>query len=174
MMGVGAGKVRIGVGVCGARERGGLRGLKVWGTMALAGETMATAMALAGGRRAALAAGGTMATAMAPAGGTGSFIMAALSLNYCHYLPLSGPTLRSSVICITIFPSKAMGLLHPLPPSKELWEQVAADFIVKLPESQGYDTVLVAANWHTKRVNFIPSVSSVSAEGSTWLFRDHV
>jgi hypothetical protein len=73
-----------------------------------------------------------------------------------------------------VFPSKAIGLLNPLAPSKELWEQVMADFIIELPESQGYDVVLVAADWHTKRVHFVPSVSSVSAEGSAWLFRDHV
>jgi hypothetical protein len=73
-----------------------------------------------------------------------------------------------------VFPSKVIGLLNLLPPSKEPWEQVTADFIVELPKSQGYDAVLVAADKHTKRVHFIPSVSSVSAEGSGWLFRDHV
>jgi hypothetical protein len=73
-----------------------------------------------------------------------------------------------------IFPSKVTGLLNLLPTSKEPWEQVTADFIVELPESQGYDAVLVAADWHTKRVHFIPLVSSVSAEGSVRLFRDHM
>jgi hypothetical protein len=47
-------------------------------------------------------------------------------------------------------------------------------FIIELPESQGYDTVLVAADQHTKRAHFIPSVSLVSAEGSAQLFRDHM
>jgi hypothetical protein len=73
-----------------------------------------------------------------------------------------------------VIPSKSIGLLNPLPPSKELWEQVTVDFIVELPKSQGYDTVLVAANWHMKRAHLMPSASSVSAEGSAWLFRDHV
>jgi hypothetical protein len=73
-----------------------------------------------------------------------------------------------------VFPSKVIGLLNPLPPSKEPWEQVTADFIIELPESQGYDAVLVAADQHMKRVHFIPSASSVSAEGSAQLFRDHV
>jgi hypothetical protein len=67
-----------------------------------------------------------------------------------------------------------IGLLNLLPPSKGPWEQVTADFIVELPESQGYDAVLVAADQHMKRVHFIPSVSSVSTEGSMQLFRDHV
>jgi hypothetical protein len=48
------------------------------------------------------------------------------------------------------------------------------DSIIELPESQGYDAVLVAADQHMKRAHFIPLVSSVSAEGSARLFRDHV
>jgi hypothetical protein len=101
-----------------------------------------------------------------------------ISWNYCW------PSLRREVTdyvktCLPcqqnkVFPSKVIGLLNPLPPSKEPWEQVMADFIIKLPKSQGYDTVLVAADQHTKRVHFIPLVSSVSTEGSTQLFRDHV
>jgi hypothetical protein len=66
-----------------------------------------------------------------------------------------------------VFPSQASGLLHPLLPPKEPWEQVTADFIVELPESQGYDAVLVAADRHTKCAHFVPSVLAVSAEGTT-------
>jgi hypothetical protein len=65
-----------------------------------------------------------------------------------------------------VFPSQASGLLHLLPPPKEPWEQVTADFIVELPESQGYNAVLVAADCHTKHAHFIPSVLAVSAEGT--------
>jgi hypothetical protein len=73
-----------------------------------------------------------------------------------------------------VFPSQASGLLNLLPPPKEPWEQVTADFIVELPKSQGYDAILVAADRHTKRAHFIPSVSAVSAEGTARLFQDHV
>jgi hypothetical protein len=48
-----------------------------------------------------------------------------------------------------VFLSQASGLLSPLPLPKEPWEQVMADFIVELPESQGYDVILVAADCHT-------------------------
>jgi hypothetical protein len=72
------------------------------------------------------------------------------------------------------FLSKAIGLLQLFPPPKEPWEQVMADFIVQLPESQGYDMILVTANHHTKCAHFIPSVMAVSTEGSTQLFCDHV
>jgi hypothetical protein len=49
-----------------------------------------------------------------------------------------------------------------------------ADFIVELPKSQGYDAILVAADCHTKRVHFLPSVSAVSTKGTAHLFWDHV
>jgi hypothetical protein len=73
-----------------------------------------------------------------------------------------------------VFPSQVSGLLNLLPPLKEPWEQVMADFIVELLKSQGYDAILVAANRHTKCAHFVPSVSAVSAEGMARLFWDHV
>jgi hypothetical protein len=73
-----------------------------------------------------------------------------------------------------VFPLQASGLLNLLPPPKEPWEQITADFIVELPESQGYNANLVAANCHTKCAHFIPSVSAVSTKGTACLFQDHV
>jgi hypothetical protein len=49
-----------------------------------------------------------------------------------------------------------------------------ANFIVELPESQGYDVTLVAANHHTKHAHFVPSVSADSTEGTARLFCDHM
>jgi hypothetical protein len=66
------------------------------------------------------------------------------------------------------------GLLSLLPPLKEPWEQITADFIMELPESQGYNAILVAANHHTKCAHFVPSVSAVSAKGTARLFWDHM
>jgi hypothetical protein len=101
-----------------------------------------------------------------------------LRRNYCW------PSLRWDVAeyvrtCIPcqqmkVFLSQVSGLLNPLPPPKEPWEQVTADFIVELPESQGYDAIFVAANRHTKHAHFVPSVLAVSTEGTARLFRDHV
>jgi hypothetical protein len=73
-----------------------------------------------------------------------------------------------------VFLLQASGLLNLLPPMKEPWEQVMANFIMELPESQGYDVILVAADHHTKCVHFIPSVLAVSAEGTARVFQDHV
>jgi hypothetical protein len=73
-----------------------------------------------------------------------------------------------------VFLSQESGLLNPLPMPKEPWEQVTADFIVELPESQGYNVILVAADHHTKHAHFVPSVSAVSTEGTVRLFCNHM
>jgi hypothetical protein len=56
--------------------------------------------------------------------------------------------MRMCIPCqqMKVFPLQASGLLNLLPPPKEPWEQVMADFIVDLSESQGYDVILVAAD----------------------------
>jgi hypothetical protein len=60
------------------------------------------------------------------------------------------------------------------PPTKEPWEQITADFIVELPESQGYNVILVAADRHTKCAHFVSSVLAVSTESTAHLFWDYV
>ena len=54
------------------------------------------------------------------------------------------------------------------------WEEITADFIVKLPLSQGYDSIFVIVDHFTKRAHFIPTTSTISAEGTSRLFRDNV
>jgi len=54
------------------------------------------------------------------------------------------------------------------------WAHITADFIVKLPLSRGYDSILVVCNRLTKMVHFIPTIEKMSAEGLAVLFRDHV
>jgi hypothetical protein len=73
-----------------------------------------------------------------------------------------------------VFLSQVSGLLNPLPLPKEPWEQVTANFIMELPESQGYNAILVAADCHAKHAHFVPSVSAVSTEGTALLFHDHM
>jgi len=49
-----------------------------------------------------------------------------------------------------------------------------ADFIVKLPLSRGYDSILVVCDQLTKMAHFIPMTEKTLAEGLAVLFRDHV
>ena len=51
---------------------------------------------------------------------------------------------------------------------------ISADFITKLPLAQGYDSILVAVDWLTKMVHFIPTTEKTSAEELARLFRDNV
>jgi hypothetical protein len=98
--------------------------------------------------------------------------------NY-HWPSLQQDVAEYVCMCIScqqmkVFPSQASGLLNLLPPLKEPWEQIMANFIVELPKSQGYDAILVATDCHTKCAHFVPSVSAVSTEGMACLFQDHV
>jgi len=54
------------------------------------------------------------------------------------------------------------------------WTHILADFIIKLPIAQGYDSILVVVDRLTKIVYFIPTIEKTSAEGLAKLFRDNV
>ena len=51
---------------------------------------------------------------------------------------------------------------------------ILADFITKLPLTQGYDSILVVVDQLTKIVHFIPTTEKTSAEGLARLFRDNM
>ena len=56
-----------------------------------------------------------------------------------------------------------------------LFDTVALDFITKLPESQGYDSILTITNHDcTKAAIFIPCNEEINAEGMAALYVKHV
>lgn len=69
---------------------------------------------------------------------------------------------------------KPIGLLNPLPVPAGRWERVSVDFIVELPDAHGFDAVMVVVDSVTKRPHFIPTNTTVSAEGSARLYYQHV
>lgn len=48
------------------------------------------------------------------------------------------------------------GLLQPLSIPHKVWEDVSKDFIVRLPKSSQFDTIMVVVNQLTKYNHFVP------------------
>lgn len=63
------------------------------------------------------------------------------------------------------FPTKHMGLLIPNPVPTAPWEDVTVDMIVGLPDSQGYDAILVVVDRFTKMIHALAVTATISAEG---------
>ena len=66
------------------------------------------------------------------------------------------------------------GELHPLPIPAARWDTISVDFVVELPESNGYDAVMTVVDSVSKRVHFIPTTTTVTAKGSARLFLHNV
>jgi len=50
------------------------------------------------------------------------------------------------------------------------WTYISADFIMKLPVAQGYDSILVVCDRMTKMAHFVPTTEKTLAEGVVKLF----
>lgn len=77
-----------------------------------------------------------------------------------------------------IFPAPARGPLQPLDPPNTPWESVTTDFIVKLPESNGYDSITVVVDRHSGQAHCYPSKETMKAPDHvhdyiTQVFRHH-
>ena len=66
------------------------------------------------------------------------------------------------------------GLMHPIPAAHAPWKRISTDFIVKLPVSNGYDSIMVVIDKNTKLDHFIPTNESVNSQDTTKLFLQHV
>jgi hypothetical protein len=62
---------------------------------------------------------------------------------------------------------KTFSELCPLPVPEARWDVVSVDFIVKLPDSHGFDATMVVVDLVSKRSHFIPTHTMVMALGST-------
>ena len=66
------------------------------------------------------------------------------------------------------------GQLHPLPIPSAPWSSVSMDFIVELPESGGYNAILVCVDRLTKMAHFCPTTIQVDAKETARLYLKHV
>jgi transposase InsO family protein len=66
------------------------------------------------------------------------------------------------------------GLMQPIPAAHAPWKRISADFIVKLPISGGYDSVMVVVDKNTKLGHFIPTNESIDSQKTASLYLHHV
>jgi len=66
------------------------------------------------------------------------------------------------------------GKLMPNSIPEKPWMHISADFIMKLPLAQGYNSILVIVNRLTKMVHFISTIEKTLAKGLAKLFRNNV
>jgi transposase InsO family protein len=69
---------------------------------------------------------------------------------------------------------RPMGELHPSETPEAPWDTISIDFIVELPESHGYDAIMCVIDSLTKRAHFIPTHTTINAEGTALLFLEEV
>jgi hypothetical protein len=67
-----------------------------------------------------------------------------------------------------------VGELHPLETPLERWDTLSVDFVVELPKLHGFDAIMVIVNTLGKRAHFIPTHTTVTAEGTASLFLKEV
>ena len=58
---------------------------------------------------------------------------------------------------------KRSGLMSPLPVPKRPWEMFSMDLIVQLPDSNGYDAIVVFVCLYSKMVHVVPTRTTVTA-----------
>jgi hypothetical protein len=78
--------------------------------------------------------------------------------------------------CRRITPSREghQGVLKPLPVPGKSWKHLSMDFITHLPESQGFDAILVVVCRLTKFCRYTPCKGTCNAGELARLFRDNI
>ena len=64
--------------------------------------------------------------------------------------------------------------LSLLPTLESHWDTVSIDFIVELPESHNYDTIMNVVDSVSKVSHFIPTHTTITALGAARLFLMHI
>src|SRR5260221_472772 len=72
------------------------------------------------------------------------------------------------------FPMQKVGKLIPNKVPDQHWQVISVDMIRELPDSKGYNAVLVVVDHLSKRIHAIPTVTSLDSAGVTWLFLEHI
>lgn len=73
-----------------------------------------------------------------------------------------------------IYRGKKQGLLYPHDVPTDKWKTITLDFMTHLPESQGYDAILVVIDKLTKRHRIFPTRSDCTAQDIAQLMLDNI
>ena len=73
-------------------------------------------------------------------------------------------------LCTKIQHHLPSGELRPLLIPEECWDVISVDFISELPESGGYDSIMVAINSVGKHSHFVETVTTVTTAGAANLY----
>ena len=69
---------------------------------------------------------------------------------------------------------KEAGLLRPLPILTKCWESVSMDFMIHLPESKGFDSIMVVVDRVSKMAHFVATRDTATAQEVGRLYFDKV
>jgi hypothetical protein len=67
-----------------------------------------------------------------------------------------------------------IGKLHPSETLEAPWDTISINFIVKVPESHGYNTIMCVVNSLMKCAHFIPTHTTINAKVTALLFLKEV
>src|SRR5260221_14593256 len=72
------------------------------------------------------------------------------------------------------FPMQKVGKLITNKVPDQCWQVISVDMIGELPDSKGYNAVLVEVDCLSKRIHAIPTVTSLDSARVAWLFLEHI
>ncbi len=76
--------------------------------------------------------------------------------------------------CCKSFPMQKVGKLTPNQIPSCCWEVISVDTIGELPESKGYNAILVVVDRLSKHIHAVPTITTVDSTGVAHLFLEHV
>src|SRR5258707_898928 len=72
------------------------------------------------------------------------------------------------------FPMQKVGKLIPNKVPDQCWQVISVDMIRELPDSKGYNAVLIVVDRLSKWIHAVPTVTSLDSAGVAQLFLEHV
>ncbi len=72
------------------------------------------------------------------------------------------------------FPTQKVGKLIPNKIPDQCWQVISIDMIRELPDSKGYNAILVVVDHLSKQIHTVPTVTSLDSTGVACLFLEYV